>query len=212
MSYYAVATSLIALVGDYLFADRMRQDRANADRLAVEAAPLYLSAQMPALQARLEDASGELGGRLMVLDGSGKVQLDSYSELNGSRMELPEVASILAQGKTGDYGVHKLRGDSSLPAPFLAFLRPYDPNAQWVGYCTSSITENGRTVAVLLFSSPLQEMMQRLFQLQDFQQVAEADKFIGEIAVNIQPAYPQTMVEGFTCGKAARFDKTRSAG
>ncbi len=162
-----MATSLIALVGDYLFADRMRQDRANADRLAVEAAPLYLSAQMPALQARLEDASGELGGRLMVLDGSGKVQLDSYSELNGSRMEIPEVASILAEGKTGDYGVHKLRGDSSLPAPFLAFLRPYDPNAQWVGYCTSSITENGRTVAVLLFSSPLQEMMQRLFQLQD---------------------------------------------
>ncbi|MEA5014983.1 MAG: HAMP domain-containing sensor histidine kinase [Candidatus Limiplasma sp.] len=162
-----MATSLIALVGDYLFTDRMRQDRANTDRLAVEVAPLYLSAQMPALQARLEDASRELGGRLIVLDGSGKVQADSYSELNGSRMEIPEVASILAQGETADYGVHKLKESSSLPGSFLSFLRPYDPNAEWVGYCSAALTQGGRTAGVLLFSSPLQEMMQRLFALQD---------------------------------------------
>jgi len=145
----------------------MRQDRINTDRMTVEVEQLLLSAQIPALQAHLEDASRELGGRLMVLDSSGKVQADSYSELNGSRMELPEVASILLDGKTADYGVHKLAPTASQQAPFLSFLQPYDPNVQWVGYCTSALTKSGQIIGVLLFSSPLQDMMQRLFTLQD---------------------------------------------
>ncbi len=165
VSYYAVATSLIGLVGDYLFDDRMQQDRASTDQLAVELAPLYASSQMSALQQRLETAGGELGGRLMVLDLSGKVQADSFSELNGSRMELPEVASILSMGKTADYGVHKLSGSAT--AAVFHFLRPYDQSAQWVGYCTASLSRGGSTIGVLLFSSPIQEMMQRLFSLQD---------------------------------------------
>ncbi len=162
-----MASSLIALVGDYLFTDRMRQDRTNTDRLTVEVARLYGDAQMPALQALLDSTGGELGGRLMVLDASGKVQADSFSELNGTRMELPEVVSILAQGKTADYGVHKLKGTVAAPAPFFSFLLPYDPNAEWVGYCTSALTKEGATTGVLLFSSPIQEMMERLFALQD---------------------------------------------
>ncbi|MEG0494218.1 MAG: hypothetical protein RR696_13565, partial [Clostridia bacterium] len=125
MSYYAVATSLIGLVGDYLFNDRMQQDRAATEQLSVELAPLLSSAEMSLLNQRLASASGELGGRLLVLDPSGKVQADSYSELNGSRMELPEVASILTMGKTVDYGVHRLKGDTGSYETF-SFLRPYD--------------------------------------------------------------------------------------
>ncbi|MEG2702423.1 MAG: HAMP domain-containing sensor histidine kinase [Clostridia bacterium] len=166
VSYYAVATSLIGLVGDYLFDDRMQQDRARADQLAVEVAPLFSTAQMSELQRTLMAVGGELGGRLMVLDANGKVQADSFSELNGSRMELPEVASILAMGKTADYGVHRL-SDSSAAYSVLRFLRPYDQNANWVAYCTSALTSAGKTVGVLLYSSPIQTMMQRLFALQD---------------------------------------------
>lgn len=168
VSYYAIATSLIALVGDYLFSDRMQQDRAKTDQLAVEIEPLYRARQMSSLQARLESASGELGGRLMILDATGKVQADSYSELNGSRLELPEVISILANGQGADYGVHKLESEGQSPTSFFfSFLRPYSPNAEWVSYSTAALTENGQTIGVLLFSSPIQEMMQSLFSLQD---------------------------------------------
>ena len=155
-------------MGDYLFDDRMQQDRAKTDQLAVELEPLYASGQMSALQARLEMASGELGGRLMLLDATGKVQADSYSELNGSRLELPEVASILLKGQTVDYGVHKLSGSNHLSSTLLSFLfRPYDPNSEWVSYSTAALMHDGKTVGVLLFSSPIQEMMARLFLLQD---------------------------------------------
>lgn len=168
MSYFAVATSLIGLVGDYLFDDRRQQDRAATDRLAVQAAQLYRTAQMSALQSLLETSGGELGGRLMVLDAYGKVQADSYSELNGSRLELPEVASILTNGKTADYGVHKLDTPASTEgAQWFSFLRPYDQNAQWVSYCTAALSSGGQTIGILFLSSPIQDMMQRLFTLQD---------------------------------------------
>ncbi|NLO84994.1 MAG: cell wall metabolism sensor histidine kinase WalK [Clostridiales bacterium] len=144
----------------------MQQDRANTEQLSVELAPLYASGQMNALQQRLEVASGELGGRMMVLDLSGKVQADSFSELNGSRVELPEVLSILVSGKTIDYGVHKTTTGEQTNS-VLRFLRPYDQNSEWVGYATSALTTSGITIGVLIFASPIQEMMERLFTLQD---------------------------------------------
>jgi two-component system, OmpR family, sensor kinase len=164
VSYYAVATSLIGLVGDYLFADRRAQDQASTEKLAVEAAPLFANAQMETLQTLLTTSGGELGGRLMVLDASGKVQADSYSALNGSRVELPEVSSILVDGKTADYGVHQLGTQQSLS--LWSFFTPINTDAQWVGYCSAALTTDGKTVGLLLFSSPIQDMMQRLTSLQ----------------------------------------------
>ena len=166
VSYYAVATSLIGLVGDYLFSDRMQQDEANLEKLAVEVTPYYHTNRMSALQERLEDAGGELGGRLMLLDDCGKVQADSYSEMNGSRLELPEVASILLEGKLVDYGVHQLNGSSN-GLRWLSFLHPFDDSAEWVAYCTAAMTSEGQTIGLLVFASPIQDMMERLYALQD---------------------------------------------
>ena len=166
VSYYAVATSLIGLVGDYLFDDRKQQDRANVGHLAREISSLYLTAQMGALQTRLNTASSELDARLMVLDMSGKVQADSANELNGSRMELSEVSSILSLGKTEDYGVHQLE-DEDATLDVFGLLRPFDQGVEWVSHATAALTHNGQTIGVLLLTSPMQGTMQRLFTLQD---------------------------------------------
>jgi len=165
VSYFAVATSLIGLVGDYLLNDRMLKDRASTDKLAAELAPLYTSGRISDLQNKLEAHGGELGGRLILLDETGKVQLDSFSELNGKRLELPEVVSILAMGKAADYGVHELTGDGK-PRTLWDYLRPYDPDSEWVSYCSAALTKNGVIQGVLLYSSPVKDMMQRLSSLQ----------------------------------------------
>lgn len=165
VSYFAVATSLISLVGDYLFADRRARDLAATEKLAVEAMPLYRDARIADLLALLAEAGGELGGRLMVLDENGKIQADSYSELNGARVELPEVSAILVDGKTADYGVHELGKDTGLSV--LSFLMPFDQSAQWVGYGSAALTDQGKTIGLILFSSPIQDMMQRLLALQN---------------------------------------------
>ncbi len=166
VSYLAVALSLVSLVGDYLFAARMEQDRVSIERLTADATRLYAQGRMTQLQQRLETAGGELGGRLMLLDETGKVQCDSYAELNGSLVELPEVASILAQGKTADYGVHRLPSSEG-SKPILSFLQAYSENDDWVGYATTALEKDGSTIGVLMLSTPIREMMQGLFGLQE---------------------------------------------
>ena len=168
VSYYAVATSLIGLVGDYLFDDRMRQDRANTNQLADELAPLFATFQSAQMQRELEAASADLGGRLFVLDASGKVQADSQRKANGSRMEVTEVTNILSLGESASYGVHTLKEEEPVETiNLLRLLQPFDGSADWVSYCSSALIYDGQTIGVLLYSAPLQDMMQRVFSLQD---------------------------------------------
>ncbi len=155
-------------MGDYLFDDRMRQDRANTNQLAEIVAPLYLSSQSVQIQEQLDIASADLGVHLMVLDASGKVQFDSQRKLNGFRMEITEVANILSLGETTSYGVHTLKTkDTAATFSLLRLLQPFDQQAQWQAYCASALTHNGRTIGVLLYSSPIQDLLQRVFALQD---------------------------------------------
>lgn len=168
-SFYVMATSLTSLVGDYLFEQRIRADRISVEKLASQLAPLLDSAKAQELTDRLKEAGGELGGRLMALDADAKVQFDSYSELNGVRLQYPEVLGILMQGKPVDYGVHQLTGEGEgSRTSLLSFLRPLNTSIKWVGYCTAALTTTDKgVIGVLLFSSPVQSMMEGLYQLQD---------------------------------------------
>ena len=157
---------MIGLVGDYLFDDRMRQDRTNTNQLAEDMAPLYADFSTEELQQKLEAASADLGGRLFVLDISGKIQLDSQRKLNGSRMVISEVADVLSHGKTNSYGVHTQK-ENVESFSLLRFLQPFDGSSEWQAYCASAMQLNGQMIGVLVYSSPIQDMMQRVYHLQD---------------------------------------------
>ena len=154
-------------MGDYLFDDRMRQDSANTARLAQEVSPLYLTSETSELQHLLVSASSDLDDRLMVLDMSGKVQADSLLEMNGSRMEIPEVTDILSLGKTSAYGIHALESTDNSTDVFRRFFQKYDSRNEWAAYSACALVHNQRTIGVLLFSSPVQDMMERIYNLQD---------------------------------------------
>ena len=155
-------------MGDYLFDDRTRQDKTNTSKLAEEMTPLYQEARTNELQQMLEAASADLGGRLLVLDSSGKVQLDSEKQSNGARMNLTEVANVLVSGDTTSYGVHTQK-DAQPDSRFslLRLLQPFDGSAEWIAYCAAAMKNGNQTIGVLLYSSPIQDMMQRVFNLQD---------------------------------------------
>ncbi len=168
-SFYVIATSLIGLVGDYLFEQRISADRLNVEKLSTQIQSLYLANETKELQNQLTQAGGQLGGRLMIVDKDAKVQYDSFSELLGRRLQLPEVLGILAQGKTVDYGVHQLVGQKEqvTTTSIFSFLRPLNTGATWVAYCTAALAGPDGVEGVLLFSSPVQEMMEDLYSLQD---------------------------------------------
>ena len=160
-----MASSLSGMVGDSLFEQRIRSDRASLETLASRIAPLMARNNAQALHTQLLTAGGELGGRILLLDQNGKVQLDSYGEMYGSRLQYPEVANILVRGQSVDYGVHELDTGTMLSRSHLLFMRR--SNTAWAGYCTAGVVYASDIIGVLLLVSPVEEIMQNLYQLQD---------------------------------------------
>ena len=153
------------MVGGSLFEQRIRTDRASLETLATRIAPLMAESDAQALHTQLLAAGGEMGGRVLLLDKNGKVQMDSYGEIQGERLEYPEIANILVKGQQVDYGVHELESGRELNTERLLFTR--SASAAWVGYCTAGVVDASDIIGVLLLVSPVQEIMQNLYQLQD---------------------------------------------
>ena len=99
---------LTGLVSDYLFEQRIRQDSLSVEKLATTLAPFFSSADTDALQESIVSEGGDMGGRLLLTDAEGKVQLDSYAALLGVRLELPQVVAALTQSTGSAYGIHPL--------------------------------------------------------------------------------------------------------
>ncbi len=164
LSFLVMASTLTNLLGRYLFEQRIRADRASLERWAVQAAPFLSSGDMTALSEDLSRAGSELSGRLLLLDADGKVQLDSFREAHGRRLEYPEVVSILLSGQTADYGVHSLKTGNSVR---MDNPLSYGAGDEWVSYSTAGVIYSSKVVGVLLLVSSVGEMMHNLYALQD---------------------------------------------
>ena len=156
LSFYFIASSLTSLVSDYLFEQRIRQDSLSVEKLAATLAPFFASAESDALAARLSAAGGEMGGRLLLVDQEGKVQADSYGRLSGTRLQLPQVLSILTGGADTDYGVHRAGEGDDLG----------EGTNEYVSCCSARMTDGGETLGVVLFVSSVQELMVSLETVQ----------------------------------------------
>ena len=161
-----MANSLTNMVGDYLFEQRIRTDGASIESLAVRIAPLLARSDTDGLFDELSAAGGELGGRLLVLDQDGKVQVDTYAQLNGVRVTYPEVANVLVRGDVADYGVHALDSEGEIKKN-NTFLFSRADDTTWVGYCSAGIISQSDVIGVLLLASPVQNMMANLYELRD---------------------------------------------
>ena len=166
LSFSVMANSLTSMVGEYLFERRIRTDSASIESLASRIAQQLADGETEELYTQLSASGGELGGRLLVLDKYGKVQVDTYSDLNGTRVDYPEVASILVRGEMSDYGVHALNSDGEA-AKSTPFLFSNASESTWVSYCTAGIVRQADVIGVLLLASPVQTMMENLYELRD---------------------------------------------
>lgn len=155
VSFAVMASRLTAFVSDYLYEQRIRQDSLSVEKLAATVAPLFESAAVDRLEETLSASGGEMGGRLLVLDAEGKTQFDTYGQLPGVRLPLPEVTDILCGGKTVAYGIHRLHEGADAE------------NADdYAAYCASVLTGQAGVMGVLLYVSPVAEMMDSLDQVQ----------------------------------------------
>ncbi len=164
MAFSLVATSLIQLVGEYLFSQKVREEQRVTEDLAGSMAQPLSSRDAQALYAQAASVAGQSGGRVMVLDQDGVVQADSLSMANGQRLALQEVNYVLTGGGStyGFYDLH--RSDSSL-LHTLGFGFGPQANAL-LGVYTAPMRQGGQLQGVVLYLSDAQEVYDSLTQMQ----------------------------------------------
>ncbi|MDD6050701.1 MAG: HAMP domain-containing sensor histidine kinase [Clostridiales bacterium] len=140
-SFAAMAALLTGLVSSTLYAQRTRQVSLSAEKLAATAAPFFAAARLDALEETLHAAAADVEGRILLLDASGKIQLDTLSLLEGTRSSTPEAIAVLSGTEGLSYGIHPLEGTD-----------------EYAALCAAPMTENGRIIGAVLLSTPVTEL------------------------------------------------------
>ncbi len=167
VSFYAVAASTIRLVSDSLFEDTIRRQKTEAAELAGALRGRLESETADAFYVRLLQAARESGGRLLIVDGDGKVQFDTFDERCGTRLALSEVFEVIAGGADAAYGFHLQDGGGQTQAPsvFDGLMRR-DTSRVWRGCFVQALGEEGGGGALLLIVS-VQDTVDSLISLRD---------------------------------------------
>lgn len=155
VSFAVAASSMTGLISEYLYKQRTHEDSLSTEKLATSVAPLFQYARSAELNESLNISAGEMGGRLIVIDEDGKAQYDTFNRMCGMRLQVPEVLDILVGGKDSSYGIHHLASQTVQEMSG-------QNGAEYVAYCATRIIGTRGSLGVLLYVSPVQEMMDSL--------------------------------------------------
>ena len=163
VAFSAVAISLIQLVGEYFFNQRIRDDQRIAETLAEQTGESLVSLDMDTLYALARGTADENAGRVLVVDAYGVVQLDTQSQLSGTRFYNQEVANVLS-GAQSDYGFY----DTGASGNFWlrSALSFYENVSSMNGLYAHAIRFGDRQVGALVYISTVQEIYENLHSIQ----------------------------------------------
>ncbi len=160
----------VHLVGDSMFRDTVRRQMTGVSRLAVQFGAEMEDETADTFYLRLLEAARSSGGRLLVVDQDGKVQIDTYDEVVGTRLALGEMWSVLGGEKDGDYGFHLLEnGDaeaSSLLRRAADTMLGRRSTDEWVGCFAAKLEIGGEAAGALLLIAPVQDTVDSLNEIQ----------------------------------------------
>jgi len=93
----------------------------------------------------------DIDGRVLVLNEIGTVVVDTFSELNGRRLNMREVVNVLIGETDTAHGFHKTDGpDGSI----------------WSAYYTSAVISDSGIVGVVLFSESVEDIVAQMRNIQ----------------------------------------------
>ena len=147
--------SLIQLIGEYLFTQRVREAEGIALSAASRTAYAYSAANADELQTFLDELSQDHGARILLTDNYGVVQADSEGLLNGSLFAYGEVADVL-NGKESAYGYYNLS----------AWIAISIMGSTAVGMHVVPVEADGVRYGALVYISPEQEVYDSLILIQ----------------------------------------------
>ena len=164
VAFSAVAVSLIQLVGEYFFNQRIRDDQRIAETLSEQIGESLVSLDMDTLYALVRGAAEENAGRVLVVDAFGVVQADTLSQLSGTRFYNQEVANVLA-GAESDYGFYDtgVSGNNFWLRSALSF---YENVSSMNGLYAHAIHHGDQAMGALVYIATVQEIYENLHSIQ----------------------------------------------
>ena len=163
IAFSVVAATLIQLVGDYMFNQRVRDDQRVAENLSSIMSEALFSLDVSAMLASAADASSEGLSRVLVLDRYGVVQVDAYSQLNGRRFENAEVANVLdrRRARTTAFTTPRTPAPTSSPGSLTSLTGV----RAMTGLYAAPIYYDAELIGVLVYISQAQEIYENLSSL-----------------------------------------------
>jgi two-component system OmpR family sensor kinase len=145
IAFAAVTMAIAYLAEDYLVGLRVREQIKSTNNVAVSMAPYLSSANAYKMFELAEQSSKKYGGRFLVLNKSGIVLVDSFSTLNGQKLDHKEISDVLLGPKDASYGFHEINTEDG--KPFYAV------------YYTAAVVYDGETIGAVLFSADIQDVV-----------------------------------------------------
>ena len=152
-----VALTVAAFVTVTLLTSRILEDNMlnmqvseriqQVNDFSVNAAGYFSAKNVNALYELSLKTGRELSGRVLVLDASGVVQVDNFGTMNGTKLELREVAEVLLGERDTAFGYHRISGDTG---------------QFWTAYYASAMVENSRTIGAVVFSKSIQDVINKI--------------------------------------------------
>lgn len=157
VAFYVVAASLIRLVGEYLFSQKVSDEQRAAGELAAALSDAFNERDAERLYDEVAAMSQSTGGRIIVLDTYGVAQADTYGEYNGMRLMRSEVAQVLSGGGEA-YGFYADEAEGALFLPNFS--------SEMIGLYAAPIYGAQGMTGVLVFVTMAQDMYRSFMEIQ----------------------------------------------
>ncbi len=146
-----------------MFNQRIKEDQRIADSLAERVCASFVAMNTYEVLEYAQESCEEPESRALILDALGVVQVDTQSALNGVRLHLPEVSSVLSD-ETSSYGIYDAsKADNQRVAtPINLFTVGGNMN----GVFASEIRSGDALIGVVVYISRVQEIYDNLREVQ----------------------------------------------
>ncbi|MBR6767509.1 MAG: HAMP domain-containing protein [Clostridia bacterium] len=162
-AFCVIGVSLIQLVGEYLFTQRIHDDQRIAEDLSQRFGNHMVDFDVEEIYLAATETAAAENSRILVLDPYCVVQADTQSELNGSRFMTTEVSSVLS-GASNDYGFYDA---GNMTTYWLrTALTIFSQENAITGVYANAIRDNGDLVGVLVYISTVQDIYESLHDIQ----------------------------------------------
>ncbi len=133
------------LAEDYLVKIRVGDQLKSTNYVAVSMTPYLNSSNSQMMHELAEDSSQKYGGRFLVLNKSGIVQVDSFSILTGQKIDHREVSDVLLGPDDTSYGFHEMANE--------------DGEMFYAVYYAAAVVHETKTIGAVLFADDIDDVV-----------------------------------------------------